>query len=89
MAEPNVPELTGVPKIGKSFLLRQLISRWTDLDGRLFDVPPDPDQGTAREIAAEILGIFLPGEEPMSLTTSELVRREAIARAGRSGCPIR
>ncbi len=80
--------LLGLPKIGKSSLLLELIPQWAEFDIRLFDIPVDDADQCVVEISSELLGTVLPEEDLSPLIRSRLQRREILSRARLPARPV-
>ena len=73
--------LVGLPKIGKSSILQQLIGGWSSFDIRYFNVPIDGADSCAQEVARELLRVALPDEQPVRLERDVIARRERLRNA--------
>jgi len=80
--------LIGLPKIGKSSLLLQLISRWSSFDVRYFDIPVDDAEACSGEIVWELLRIALPEDELSRLSREGVARRARLEEAQPPSRPV-
>jgi hypothetical protein len=80
--------LIGVPKIGKSSLLLQLISLWVNFDVNYFDIPVDDADACADEVVWELLRIAFPENDLMRLSKESVVRRARLKDAQAPDRPV-